>query len=254
MKKIFIVILLALLYMPVSSAQDDLPIPPRRTRAAKVGGFGAFTPGWLFLDVKPMNSFLQAAGGAALKDNGVFMVGGAGSVYIMFVPNLRIGGVGMSGSISSTSVDAFGVRRDAELKAGWGGVTIEYVIPIVERLDIAVGGMLGGGGIDLILRQDAGRVKTWNDEWQFFGSGNYQSGGQISSVTRKLTGSYLVWIPTLEVEYAILGWVALRGGVSYVGMSSPSWKLDDKQDLLGVPSNINGKGFMINAGVLVGTF
>jgi hypothetical protein len=255
MKKILIVTILALLYLPICHAQqDDLPIPPKRTRAAKVGGFGAFTPGWLFLDVAPINNFLQAAGGVALKDNGVLMAGGAGSVYIMFVPNLRIGGVGMNGSISSTSVDAFGVRRDAQLKAGWGGVTIEYVIPVVERFDIAIGGMLGGGGIDLILRQDAGSVKTWNDEWQFFGSGNYQSGGQISSVTRKLTGSYLVWMPTLQLEYAILGWVALRGGVSYVGMSSPSWKLDDEQDLLGVPSNVNGKGLMINAGVLVGTF
>ncbi|MDH3252241.1 MAG: hypothetical protein OEM41_05570, partial [Ignavibacteria bacterium] len=135
-----------------------------------------------------------------------------------------------------------------------GGVTVEYVIPVVERFDIAIGGMFGGGGIDLILRQDAGGVKTWSDEWQSYQSGNYQTVGQISSVTRKLTGSFLVWIPTLQLEYAILGWVALRGGISYVGMSSPSWELDDKHDLLGVPSNVNGKGFMINAGVLLGTF
>jgi hypothetical protein len=37
-------------------------------------------------------------------------------------------------------------------------------------------------------------------------------------------------------------------------MASPSWQVDDKYDLLGVPSKISGKGFMINAGLFVGTF
>lgn len=237
-------------------AQDETipPIPPKRTKAAKVGAFGGFTPGWLFVDVKPLNAFLGQAGGAPLKEHGVFMAGGGGAAYIMFVPNLRVGGVGMGGAISSTSLSAAGVRRDAELSVGYGGVTVEYVIPVVDRLDIAVGGMLGTGGIDITLRQDIGGYKRWSDEWGFFGTGDYQNGSQIPSITRRYSGSFFVYAPSVSVEYAILGWLGARVGGSYVGMAAPSWELDNEYDLLGVPENISGRGFMLNAGIFVGTF
>lgn len=258
MKKLVVALLLLALAVPEILAQDDdmmlPPIPPKRSKAAKVGAFGGFTPGWLFLDVKPINEFLQPARGAALKDDGVFMAGGAGAAYIMFIPNLRVGGVGMSGSLKSTSLDGFGVRRDAILDVGFGGVTVEYVVPVVDRLDVAFGTMLGAGGIDLTLRQDVGGNRTWQQEWGNFGSGDYQNGSQTPNITRKLSGAYWVWVPSVSVEYAILGWMGARIGASYVGMSSPSWKLDDKYELLGVPGKVSGKGFMLNAGVFVGTF
>lgn len=238
----------------IAQQEEEPPIPPKRSKAGKIGAFAGFTPGWLFVDVKPLNSMLEAAGAAPLKDDGVFLWGGGGAAYIMLLPNVRVGGVGMSGSSKSTLLNGFGVRKDAELHVGFGAVTLEYTIPLIERLDMSIGGMLGGGGIDIILRQDAGGNKNWNQEWNYFGSGNYQTAGQISEIKRTMGGSFFIWIPTLNFEYGILGWVGVRLGVSYVGMSAPSWTLDDTHDLVGVPSNINGKGWMINGGLFVGTF
>jgi len=63
-----------------------------------------------------------------------------------------------------------------------------------------------------------------------------------------------VWIPSVNLEYAFLGWGAVRAGVSYVGMSFPSWELDGEYDLIGVPEDVNGSGFQVNLGILVGTF
>jgi hypothetical protein len=250
MKNLILIVLLSSLVTSIGlSQQDEPPVPPKRSRAAKIGAFGGFTPGWLSLDVKPINDFLVGGKGAPFKDNGVFLFGGAGAAYVMFVPNLRIGGMGMGGSLKSVSLDATGLRRDAQLGVGFAGVTFEYVIPVVERFDVSVGVMLGGGGIDLTLRQDAGGASTWNQQWNYFGST-----GTVSNNTRKLGGSFFAWIPSVNAEYALLGWVGLRLGVSYVGMSAPSWKIDDTYELLGVPSNINGQGVMINAGVFVGTF
>lgn len=256
MKKLMLVLVALLLAVPELPAQDDMipPIPPKRSRSAKVGLFGGFTPGWLFADMKPINAELRQAGGAALREGGIPMYGGGGAAYIMFVPNLRVGGLGMSGSIGSTSLDPAGVRRDADVTVGFGGVTIEYVIPVVDRLDFAVGTMLGTGGIDITLNQDAGGAKTWGNEWGAFGSGNYQNGGQITSVRRSLESSFFVWVPSVSVEYAVTGWFGVRLGGSYVGMSAPSWSLDGEHDLLGVPSSISGKGFMLNAGLFVGTY
>lgn len=258
MKRIFItlVLLAQMCTFVFAQQEEEPPIPPKRSKAGKIGAFGGFIPGLLFVDVKPINDVLVPAGGAPLRENGVFLWGGGGAAYIMLVPNLRVGGVGMSGSISSTKLDAAMVRHDAQLKVGFGGVTVEYVVPVVERLDVAFGTMLGGGGIDIILRQDAGRAKTWGQEWVNFGTGNYNdpAPAQVNNIKRTLTGSYFVWIPSVNVEYAILGWVGFRLGISYVGMSSPSWTLDDNYELLGAPSTVSGKGFMINAGLFVGTF
>jgi hypothetical protein len=256
MKKLMLLLLVILAAAPELPAQEEMipPIPPKRSRAAKVGVFGGFTPAWLFADMKPINEILTASGGAALRESGIPLYGGGGAAYIMFVPNLRVGGMGMGGSISSTSLDAAGVRRDAEVSVGFGGLTVEYVVPVVDKLDIAFGAMLGGGGLDIVLRQDLGGAKTWSDEWGSFGSGDYEINGQITSVRRTLEGSFFVWIPSVNVEYAITGWFAVRLGGSYVGMSAPSWSLDGKHDLLGVPTSISGKGFMINAGLFVGTY
>jgi hypothetical protein len=116
--------------------------------------------------------------------------------------------------------------------------------------------MLGWGGIDITLREDTGRNLTWDDEWSNFGSGNYidPSTNTIGNITRTLSGSFFVWMPTINVEYAILGWMAVRLGAGYVGMSAPAWSVDGEYDLVGVPSDVNGQGFIINGGVFVGTF
>ncbi len=251
MKNFLVTILLGALMASTAAAQEE-PIPPQRSHAVKYGFFGGFTPAWVSVDVGPINDFLTKASAAPLKNNGVFMYGGAGAAYIVVIPNLRVGGVGMSGSISSTSLDATGLRRDAKLTVGFGAVTIEYVLPLFDRLDIAGGVMLGTGGIDLTLRQSNGGNDTWGNEGDIFRNG--LTNPPLNNLTRTLTGSYIVWVPSFYVEYTILGWLGARVGVSYLGMSSPSWQVDSNYDLLGVPSSISGKGVMINAGIFVGTF
>ena len=168
----------------------------------------------------------------------------------------------MSGSISSTSLDAAtNIRRDVQLKIGYGGITVEYVVPIMERFDFAFGTMLGTGGIDLTLRKSNGGSNTWESERGFLGAtggGVTPAGAELGSppdnVTRVLTGSFYILIPSVCFEYAVTGWFALRLGASYSVMFAPTWKVDSNYDLLGVPSNVKGNGMMVNLGLLVGTF
>lgn len=249
MKKILLSLLLVFGVFGTLMAQEE-PIPPRRTKAAKMGLFGGFMPGYLFVDTKELNTHLLNSGAAPLGEDGMFMYGGGGAIYIMVVPNLRIGGVGMSGGLTSSKVTA-GIRRDAEMRVGYGGVTVEYVVPIVPRLDVSFGTMIGWGGVDVTLTQDMGFAKTWEDEWSDFGFGG---GTMVTSVRRQMSGKFWIFTPSVNVEYAILGWLGARLGVSYVTMVSPSWELDQTYDLLNVPSGIKGNGFMINGGLFFGTF
>lgn len=250
MKRFPALLLLLALATAAVPAQEEFPIPPKRTNAPKFGGFLGFTPAWLKVNVDPINQVLVPSGGAALDDGGMWMWGGGGAVYAVFVPNLRIGGMGMGGSLSSTRVDELGIRKDAEFEVGYGGFTVEYVVPVMDRLDLAVGGMLGWGGSTLTLRQSDGAALTWEGEWRRYED---PSTGSLN-ISRQMEGSFFVWVPSVNVEYAFLGWGALRLGVSYVGMSFPSWEMDGEYDLIGVPDDVNGNGFQVNLGILLGTF
>ena len=252
MKKAFLFLLLCSVIVARVSAQEE-PIPPKRSQMAKVGLFAGFTPGWLNIDVQPFNDFIVKAKGAPLSDNGMFMYGGAGAIYIIVLPNVRIGGVGMSGSLKSTNLDAVSnIRRDAQLNAGFGGLTIEYVIPFNERLDLSMGGMIGWGGVDLTVRAGNGLANTWDAEQTMLGSVGLPS--PTNNVTRVYSGRFFVLVPSVNLEYSFLAYLAGRIGVSYVGMMLPSWQVDSNYDLLNVPSSVSGKGFMVQAGLFLGTF
>ena len=66
MKRTLTALLLCAFAITLSFAQEE-PIPPKRSKAAKIGGLGGFTPGWLFVDVKEINNFLVAGKAAPLK-------------------------------------------------------------------------------------------------------------------------------------------------------------------------------------------
>lgn len=252
MKPRFRALALLLLFAIPLLAQEE-PIPPKRTKMAKVGLFAGLMPGYLFADLTPINDYLKGAGAATVNENGMFLYGGGGAIYIMLIPNLRVGGMSMGGSVSSSQLSGT-VRKDAEVSIGFGGATVEYVIGLAPRLDITVGTMIGAGGIDITLREDAGGAKSWLQEWSSFGTGNYETGAQVNDVERELKGHFFILVPSVNIEYALTGWLGARLGASYVAMLAPSWTLDSKHDLLGVPSAISGKGFMINAGLFLGTY
>lgn len=208
--------------------------------------------GWLMWDAKPVNDFLRLGNASPVNEDGVFLIGGAGAAYIMLVKNLRVGGIGMSGSSKSSVLDpATGIRREAKLGAGYGAITFEYVQPIVERLDLVGGVALGWGGIDIDLRKSSGNTTTWEQEYAAFGAGNI---GATNNLSRKLSGNFFIWNPSVSLEYAFLGWLGVRVGVSYLGMAGPSWEVDDTFEVTNVPSNVTGKGLMINGGIFLGTF
>ena len=251
MKRVLITVIIAATVTSWGMAQVDPIPPPRRITAPKVGIFIGFTPGWLNLNMKPINEFIVGGNGAPLDDNGVVMLGGAGAIYILVIRNFRVGGMGMSGSSSSTLTDQNGVRRDAELGTGFGGFTFEYVFPIFRRFDIAVGTMIGWGSLNLTLRQNIGGTNSWTGEQEIFGTWPPTT---LTNLTRRLSGSFFTLVPAVNLEYAPLGWLGLRLGASYVVMTAASWDVDGNYDLVGVPGDVSGSGFMINGGILIGTF
>jgi hypothetical protein len=229
------------------STDEELP-PPSRA-AAKFGGGIGFTPSLLSMDIAPINEWLRNANAGELSSGPVFLTGGQAYGYILFVQNLRGGIMWGSGSKSSL-VTSNNITRDVKVHVGFTGGTIEYVIPLHPRLDVTIGGMLGAGGMDITMKLDSNlQTRSWNHIWNEFGTA-----APAPQYSHKMTGTFFIYEPMVNVEYAALRWLGFRVGAGYLGMAGNSWELDDKYTVPDVPSNINGKGFTFNAGVFLGTF
>ena len=246
----FLLILL-LFASPLFAQQDEeepLP-PPRHGGGAKIGGGVGFTTGYLLMDLDPLNKVLGSANAAPFDSKGIELYGGQGYGYIMVIPNLRVGYMNMGGTRRSLSVQGSALRRYIDLSVGFSGASFDYVVPVVPRLDIAVGVLIGGGSVEIKMSQDDGLVKSWENIWTDLGNA-----APVQEYSRKLSGSFFVYQPSVNVEFALLRWLEFRAGASYLGMAGSDWKIDDRYDLVGVPDNVNGKGWMINGGIFIGTF
>jgi hypothetical protein len=202
----------------------------------------------MFIDFGPINELMRSQNLGEFDKTRLYAIGGQGYAYILVVPNLRVGGMGLTGS-TAVKTQSGNVVREVDLHAGYGGVTVEYVYNLFPRLDITGGMLFGGGGMDFKINRSYGLTQNWLPTWD-----NFSGGTAADEYSAKLSGSFFVYRPSVNVEYAILRWVSLRVGASYVGMSSPTWTRDDKFDLYGVPDNITAQGWSFNTGIFVGTF
>lgn len=243
---LFVFVYSALLF---AQEQDEEIFPPQRSADAKLGGAGGFTTSLLFFDVGPINEILRKANAAELKSGRLLLMGGQGYGYIMFIENFRVGGMGMTGTLETKLPSGTTTSRDVELTIGYGGVTLDYVVQLVSRLDLALGVLLGGGGLDFKITRDYGRNKHWDSLWTEYGTND-----PVSEYSRKISGSFFIYKPSINLEYTVLRWFGIRVGVSYLGMTAGKWELDDKYDIFNVPSSIHSKGWMFNGGVFLGTF
>ncbi len=185
----------------------------------------------------------EALAGANLPkfDNGILTYGGGGYVYVLFVRNLRIGGLGYGGS-ASVNRD----NRSAVLGFSGGGITIEYTFPQVKVVALSLGAMLGAGKTKLDLYETDGN-RSWSEIWDEYN-------GEMSSKQISISSSYFLFTPTLNAEILLNRFIALRLGAGYQFAFGDSWNVYENPELTDVPSDFNANGFIFNAGILVGLF
>ena len=130
---------------------------------APFGGGIGYVPAWYIPSVSSVNNQLNDIGIPELSTNGFYSSGIAGFIYIGFVKNLRIGGMGYSGSVSSTQ-NVSGVNREVVYNLGGGGVTIEYTLPFIKNLGVSIGAALGTGSLQLDMYRNSGEF-NWQGTW-----------------------------------------------------------------------------------------
>jgi hypothetical protein len=252
MKRIIAIAVLLTIVALTAFAQDEDSSGDsnnfRRTKS-KVGGAGGFTPAWGLFKFDEINRVLRSSGMPEMKSEPMYLAGGEGYGYIMFLKNVRMGGKGMAGTISSTTYDpTTNTKKDVDYRISYGGFLVDYVIPVGDRLDVSVGVTLGGGSVDITMTRDNGSFKEWNNIWTEFGRND-----STKNTTQHLNGSFFALTPSANIEYAILRWFQIRVGVTYPYLTNASWKLENDKEILHVP-DMKPDGPVITAGIMFGFF
>ncbi len=208
---------------------------------APFGGGGGFVAGWHIPNVDPLNLKLKEIGIPEFSTSGMFTTGGEGFIYIGFVKNLRVGGMGFSGSISS-SAKINNENLEAVYSIGGGGVTVEYTLPFVKNMGLSVGAIIGAGSLTMEFYRNDGSF-SWDEIL-----------GKQSNVSRKLESNYWMFSPTINAEFPVYRFVALRVGVGYQLTFAGDWEAENGQSINGVPSDLKADGFFIQVGLFAGFF
>lgn len=241
MKKLFQWILIVLTLTGVIKAQGS------KMFDAPFGIGGGYLPTWSFINTNELNNTLLTANFPQVTQSGFFSSGGAGFVYIGFVPNLRIGGMGFSGSTSENTLVG-NENRETVVSIGGGGVTIEYTLPIIKNIGVSFGTLVGAGSYQIELFKNSGAFSL-NDIINEIGSSD-----ATVNYNRRLINNFFLISPTINVEIPIYYLAAVRLGVGYSFTLGDNWEVENGLELSNVPSDINGNHLYIQAGIFLGLF
>jgi hypothetical protein len=98
------------LTIPLISQEKDQDESDRREYSywnrVKLGGAGGVTPIAGMFDNKEIDKYLTSAGLPTFGSDPMYMIGGEGYGYIMFLKNVRMGGFGASGTRTVNTLQA----------------------------------------------------------------------------------------------------------------------------------------------------
>jgi hypothetical protein len=208
---------------------------------APFGGGGGFVAGWHIPNVDPLNLKLKEIGIPELSTSGMFTTGGEGFIYIGFVKNLRVGGMGFSGSVTSSATNN-NENLETIYSIGGGGITVEYTLPFVKDIGVSVGAILGAGSMS---------VEFYRNDGSFSWQGIFD---EPTNISRKIENNYWMFSPTIKAEFPVYRFVALRLGVGYQLTFTGDWEAENGQSINGVPSDLKSDGFFIQVGLFAGFF
>jgi hypothetical protein len=107
---------------------------------------------------------------------------------------------------------------------------------------VSVGAILGAGSISLELYRNDG-----NFSWEGILD-------EPSNISRKIENNFWTFTPTLNADFPVYRFIALRLGVGYQLTFAGDWEAENNQSISGIPSDLNANGFFIQVGIFAGFF
>jgi len=216
---------------------------------ARFGIAGGITPTWLFPNLDQVNQEIRDARLKELSTSGMALWGGGGYAYIMFVDNLRLGGIGLGGT-TSTGGTVDGYDKEVKYNFGFGGLTVEYTLPFVKYVGVSVGAIIGAGSQSIEIYKTNSNY-SWENIWD-----KVQLTGTLMTdeVSDEISNSFLLFAPTINLDVPVNRFIALRVGAGYTFTFNNDWEVNNGRNISGIPNNFDANNFFIQTGVYFGFF
>ena len=170
-------------------------------------------------DPETVNGILAANGYGPLPERMITFGGGGGGGVIS---GFSFGGSGWGGSVTSIRAG-----KKAELSLGFGGMDIAYVVGGNDRSLLLIGAVLGGGGLDLKLRE---RIPTSFED----------AVADPTSVT--LSRGFFAAEPYVAFQVQPLSWLGFEVHLGYLFSLAGSWE-EGGQEIEGPALELSGPFF-----------
>ncbi|GAB5465431.1 MAG: hypothetical protein Kapaf2KO_08670 [Candidatus Kapaibacteriales bacterium] len=236
------------LYAVQDDRLDELPFEEEEIVDTGVRNYGALGGGviynFTFMNFDDINAKLAQLGFDELSGP-LQTLGGQGFTVLPWVPNLRVGFMGMAGvaTTSTISDDATGVSSEAEYMASFTGLTLDYGIVLVEGLAILPGAAIGIATQDFTVYNAADR--SWND---------LASRSANENGIQKFEQSMFWVMPMVNIEWAFSDLFALRANASYnLAFAIDDWSYNRVATATDMP-DITPNGFNVQIGLFIGLF
>ena len=179
-------------------------------------GFGGPMIGLFTLDLAEMNEVLENNDYAPLAEQLITFGGGGGGGVI---GGFSFGGTGWGGSLTSHQEG-----KKAELSLGFGGMDVAYVVGGNERSLLSIGVVLGGGEVDLKLRDHF--PVSFED-------------AVANPTTTTLSRGFLSAEPYIRFQVQPLMWLGLKLHLGYLFTLPGGWE-EGGQEISGLSLNLTG--------------
>ena len=179
-------------------------------------GFGGPMIGLFTLDLAEINEVLKNNDYAPLAEQLITFGGGGGAGVI---GGFSFGGTGWGGSLNSHQEG-----KKAELSLGFGGMDVAYVVGGNERSLLSIGVVLGGGEVDLKLRDHF--PVSFED-------------AVANPTTTTLSRGFLSAEPYIRFQVQPLMWLGLKLHLGYVFTLPGGWE-EGGQEISGPSLNLTG--------------
>lgn len=213
---------------------------------ARFGAALGLTPTYVFPNFDPINAQIKDMKIDQLSNSGMFVIGGGGYAYIMLVDNLRIGGMGVTGT-KSTRGTVSGLNKEVKYNCSFGGVSFEYTLPFINKIALSVGTVVGMGTTSVEIFQSSGTF-NWVDTWRKVNEGIVLT----NQVSDKITNSFYSITPTLNIDIPLSRFAAVRIGGGYVASFGNDWKINNEKTINNTPSDLTSNSFFIQTGIFFG--
>lgn len=213
---------------------------------------GGYAANFFFNDPAPINNIFSE--GNALTGYGfpefekpIVMHGASAIISTYYIPNTRIGFFSLGGSQTQSykmTEDSKTFDMDMKYSQSIIGGSIDYGFILMKSLVLLPGVGFGHGSMSI----EATKTNP-NYAWADFDNTNGDN-----FIKRAETGYWFIQ-PQINLEYAVTNVLCFRLNANYMlPFGQKDWKFNNSQELASPLDDIEGKGFSVQLGLMVGLF